>query len=82
MIDSKTAYWIQPLPYDVDQAPQAAADGCTWYAWLMNQLRSSGKPAQELDRDRFVLDFSYRDSASDGRAMRDVYSISVLVGTE
>jgi hypothetical protein len=82
VIDTKTAYWAQQLLYSVDQALHAAADGCTWYGWLMNQIRKSGKPAHELDRDRFTLEFSYKDSDFNGRAMFDVHAVDVFVGTE
>jgi hypothetical protein len=50
-------------------------DGC------LTMSSVSGKPAEELDRERFVLDFEFKDSSFDGRAMWDILSITVRIGT-
>lgn len=82
VIDTKTAHRAQKLLYNVDQALHAAADGCTWYGWLMNQIRQSGTTAQDMGRHRFTLEFSYKDRDFGGLNSYDVHAIDVFVGTE
>jgi len=53
VVENQKAYWIQRLPYDVNEAIVAAEDDCRWYSWLLNKIKKSGKPPYQLDRDSF-----------------------------
>ena len=65
----------------VDEALVAADDGCCWWAWIATQIRASGKPYRELDRDRVWLDLHTKHDTRPRGTIWDVHAITVLLGT-
>lgn len=82
LIDPSTIMF-HPLPFTMDQCLRAAADGCVWYGILMNYVKKSQKPADELNGDRFILDFkyNYKSRLHISYSINDITSVTIRTGT-
>jgi hypothetical protein len=69
--------WYHYLRQSVREAVDAAASGCPFFEWLVDEIIKSDTPLEQLDRTHIALRFESKEGIS-----HDIFLAEVVLGTD